>query len=121
LADRLTQKTLMDTLELATAPWLPLEAATAKADLHGTLGERVLLKRRIGGYDGKGQHWLRHSEQGDIPQDWRAAAIAESAIDFDEEVSLVGMRDRSGQVFFYPLSLDLHTSGILAASIATLA
>lgn len=121
LADRLSQKTLMDSLGLATAPWLPVEATTTSAHLYSTISDRVLLKRRIGGYDGKGQHWLRQSEDSDIPQDWRGAAIAESAIDFDEEVSLVGMRDRSGQVFFYPLALNLHTSGILAASIAPLA
>ena len=121
LADRLSQKTLMDTLGLATAPWLPVEAATTSDELYRTISDRVLLKRRIGGYDGKGQHWLRQSEQGDIPADWRGAAIAESAIDFDEEVSLVGMRDRSGQSSFYPLALNLHTSGILAASIAPLA
>ena len=121
LADRLTQKSLMDELDLATAPWRPVTADSSAADLHAIIGERVLLKRRMGGYDGRGQHWLRRAEQGDIPAGWHDAAIAESAIDFDEEVSLVGMRDRDGNCFFYPLTLNLHTSGILAASVAPLA
>lgn len=121
LADRLTQKSLLDELGLATAPWCPVTASTLATDLYATLGERVLLKRRMGGYDGKGQYWLRRAAGDEIPTDWYDAAIAESAIDFDEEVSLVGMRDRDGNCFFYPLTLNLHTSGILAASVAPLA
>lgn len=120
LADRLSQKTLMDDLGLATAPWQAVTTATRAADLFAAIGDRVLLKRRMGGYDGKGQHWLRQAEGTEIPAGWHDAAIAESAIDFDEEVSLVGMRGGDGSKHFYPLALNLHTSGILAASIAPL-
>ena len=120
LADRLSQKTLMDDLDIATAPWRPVTASTRAADLFAAIGDRVLLKRRMGGYDGKGQHWLVRNEQGEIPAGWHDAAIAESAIDFDEEVSLVGMRGSDGTKCYYPLALNLHTSGILAASIAPL-
>lgn len=120
LADRLSQKTLIDALHLATAPWLEVRAATTVDELHRSLGGRVLLKRRMGGYDGRGQHWLSQDEHGGIPTGWHDAAIAESAIAFDEEVSLIGMRGASGEKHFYPLTLNLHTAGILAASIAPL-
>lgn len=120
LADRLTQKSLMDEQNLATAPWRPVTGSTTADALYAAIGERVLLKRRMGGYDGRGQHWLRKAEGGAIPADWLDAAIAESAIDFDEEVSLVGMRDRNGRCCFFPLTLNLHTQGILAASVAPL-
>ncbi len=120
LADRLTQKSLMDRLRLATAPWCEVTPSTSTDQLYNTLGDRVLLKRRMGGYDGKGQHWLRRAEGGAIPEGWRGAAIAESAIDFNEEVSLVGARDQAGNKFYYPLALNLHTNGILSASIAPL-
>jgi len=120
LADRLSQKALIDELGLATAPWLPVGAASIADELHRNLGDRVLLKRRLGGYDGKGQHWLHQGEQDGIPAGWHDTAIAESAIAFDEEVSLVGMRAVSGEKHFYPLALNLHTVGILAASIAPL-
>lgn len=78
------------------------------------------MKRRTGGYDGKGQHWLKQAEAGEIPHDWRNLAIAEQAINFDEEVSLVGVRTREGQCVFYPLTLNLHQDGILMASISPL-
>lgn len=120
LADRLTQKQWLDRLELATAPWFPVEQDSTAEYAYQTLGERVLMKRRRGGYDGKGQYWLKQTEQSIIPEDWKGLAIAEQAINFDEEVSLVGVRGKDGQKYFYPLTLNLHINGILYASISPL-
>lgn len=120
LADRLTQKQLIDALGLATAPWLDINFRLGIDELYSTLGHRALLKRRRGGYDGRGQLWINRDEDGEIPDDWRGLAIAEQGIDFHEELSLVGVRDRNGSKAYYPLALNLHTEGILAASIAPL-
>ena len=120
LADRKTQKTLIDELGLATAPWAHVDSTTTAAELHSKFGERVLLKRRTGGYDGKGQHWLTQSTGGEIPDDWHEQAIAEQAINFTEEVSLVGARNAAGECVFYPLTLNLHVDGILLGSAAPL-
>jgi 5-(carboxyamino)imidazole ribonucleotide synthase len=120
LADRLPQKQLIDSLGLATAPWREVTAEITSEALHGDLGERVLLKRRQGGYDGRGQYWLNQDNPEPVPGEWSGAAIAEAAIAFDEEVSLVGMRDNQGNACYYPLTLNLHRDGILTASIAPL-
>jgi 5-(carboxyamino)imidazole ribonucleotide synthase len=120
LADRKTQKELIDSLGLATAPWRNVANEINANELRNQLGERVLLKRRTGGYDGKGQYWIR-AQDDEVPADWQGQAIAEQAIPFDEEVSLVGVRNRAGQCVFYPLTLNLHLNGILYASIAPLA
>ena len=120
LADRLTQKQWLDRLDLATAPWFPVEEDSNSDSLYTDLGARVLLKRRRGGYDGKGQFWLTQAEATQIPDDWKGLAIAEKAIPFDEEVSLVGVRGKNGEHYFYPLTLNLHIDGILYASIAPL-
>jgi 5-(carboxyamino)imidazole ribonucleotide synthase len=120
LADRLTQKQLLDSLDLATAPWRVVDDSISNTELFRELGARVLLKQRRGGYDGKGQHWLKQTENSEIPAPWRNAAIAEQAIAFDEEVSLIGMRAADGTLAFYPLTLNLHVNGILTASIAPL-
>lgn len=121
LADRYSQKCLLDQLNVPTAPWTLVDDATQADELYQRFGQRVLMKRRTGGYDGKGQHWLKQAEASDIPSDWRNLAIAEQAINFDEEVSLVGVRTREGQCVFYPLTLNLHQDGILMASISPLA
>ncbi|NMD52666.1 5-(carboxyamino)imidazole ribonucleotide synthase [Shewanella sp. DNRA4] len=120
LADRYSQKSLLDQLQVPTAPWTLVDDKTNVENLYQAFGPRVLMKRRTGGYDGKGQYWLKQAEAGDIPHDWRNLAIAEQAINFDEEVSLVGVRTREGQCVFYPLTLNLHQDGILMASISPL-
>lgn len=120
LADRKTQKELIDSLGLATAPWRNVANDISTNELRDQLGDRVLLKRRTGGYDGKGQHWIR-TDDDSIPHDWQGEAIAEQAINFDEEISLVGVRNQAGDCVFYPLTLNLHLNGILYASIAPLA
>lgn len=117
LPDRKTQKQWLDKLGLATAKWRDLDADITGEELHAALGDRVLLKRRRGGYDGKGQFWLRKDEVA-IPDDWRGEAIAEEAVNFSEEASVIGVRNAQGQCEFYPLTLNLHTDGILMASVA---
>ena len=120
LADRLSQKQLIDSLSLATAPWRAVDDTISADELFQALGPDVLLKQRRGGYDGRGQLWLSRDRGQSIPADRRSAAIAEQGIAFDEEVSLVGMRGRRGEKAFYPLAANLHTGGILAASVAPL-
>lgn len=119
LADRKTQKELIDSLGIATAPWRNVAGDITANELRDQLGERVLLKRRTGGYDGRGQQWLR-TDDDQVPDDWQGEAIAEQAINFDEEISLVGVRNAAGDCVFYPLTLNLHLDGILYASVAAL-
>lgn len=118
LADRLTQKQSLDDLQIATTPWLAVEANSEAIDLYQLLGPEVLLKRRTGGYDGRGQHWLKQDKDDEIPQDWLGACIAEQKIPFEDEVSVVGVRNAAGEKVFYPLSLNLHVNGILMGSLA---
>lgn len=120
LADRKTQKELIDSLGINTAPWRNVSNDITANELRDQLSERVLLKRRTGGYDGRGQHWLR-TDDDEVPSDWQGEAIAEQAINFDEEISLVGVRNAAGDCVFYPLTLNLHLNGILYASVAPLA
>jgi|GEM_PF-7000879 len=62
IADRLTQKQLFDNLHLATAPWQLLTEKGQWPDVFATLGELAIVKRRVGGYDGRGQWRLRAGE-----------------------------------------------------------
>lgn len=120
LADRYTQKQLLDELGLSTSPWLLVGDQHQAEDIFNALGPKALMKRRTGGYDGRGQFWLKQSEASEIPDGWRNLAIVEQGIDFDEEMAIVGVRDRDGNKFFYPLTLTLQLNGVLTASVAPL-
>ena len=120
VADRVTQKQLLDRLYLATAPWQLVEDQHTANSLHAQYGGRVLLKQRTGGFDGRGQHWLVEGQNSAIPQGWHNKVIAEQAIAFDEEVSIVGVRNRAGECHYYPLALNRHQDGILTVTLAPL-
>ncbi|HDL6962298.1 TPA: 5-(carboxyamino)imidazole ribonucleotide synthase [Yersinia enterocolitica] len=118
LADRLTQKQLLDSLNLATAPWQLLVSASEWPHIFATLGELAIVKRRVGGYDGRGQWRLRTAEQESLPADAYGECIVEQGINFSGEVSLVGARSHQGKSVFYPLTHNLHEDGILRMSVA---
>lgn len=120
IADRFTQKKMLDDLSIPTAPWQLVESSTTAEMLYQQINDTVLLKRRTGGYDGRGQFWLKQSEATEVPESWHEESIAEKKIPFDEEVSLVGVRGMNGEMHFYPLTLNLHLNGILMASISPL-
>lgn len=118
IADRLTQKQLFDKLELATAPWLLLSSRDEWAGVFANPGDLVIVKRRVGGYDGRGQWRLRSDETDQLPDDCYGECIVEQHINFSGEVSLVGARGHDGTTVFYPLTHNLHQDGILRASVA---
>ena len=118
LADRLTQKQLLDQLGLATAPWQLLASAAEWPQVLASLGELAIVKRRVGGYDGRGQWRLRPGQEAELPADAYGECIVEQGINFSGEVSLVGARGHDGRSVFYPLTHNLHEDGILRTSVA---
>ncbi|BDH46757.1 N5-carboxyaminoimidazole ribonucleotide synthase [Salmonella enterica subsp. enterica serovar Choleraesuis] len=118
IADRLTQKQLFDRLNLATAPWQLLSRREEWPAVFHRLGELAIVKRRVGGYDGRGQWRLTASQTNELPDDCYGECIVEQGINFSGEVSLVGARGKNGQCVFYPLTHNLHQDGILRTSVA---
>ncbi|EMB6253699.1 5-(carboxyamino)imidazole ribonucleotide synthase [Serratia marcescens] len=118
LADRLTQKQLLDQLGLATAPWQLLASAAEWLQVFASLGELAIVKRRVGGYDGRGQWRLRPGQEAELPADAYGECIVEQGINFSGEVSLVSARGHDGRSVFYPLTHNLHEDGILRTSVA---
>jgi len=118
--DRLQEKQTFARHGIETAPYQPVDS---KDDLNraiDALGMPAVLKRRRMGYDGRGQQFILRPE--DIDGAWEslkgAPLILEGFVDFDREVSLIGVRNRSGQTAFYPLSENSHEEGILRLSVA---
>ena len=116
--DRLSEKTLCRELGI---PVPPFAAVHSLADLQAAVrqvGLPAVLKTRHLGYDGKGQQRLR--ETADIEPAWQALGkvplILEGFIPFQQEVSMLALRDRRGATAFYPLVENRHQDGILRLS-----
>lgn len=118
LADRLPQKQLMDKLGLATSPWQPLENQAEWPAIFERLGNWAIVKRRTGGYDGRGQWRIHQGKEHELPEEVYGECIVEQGIAFEGEVSLVGARAHDGNCVFYPLTHNFHQDGILRASVA---
>ncbi|HHR6142501.1 TPA: 5-(carboxyamino)imidazole ribonucleotide synthase [Providencia alcalifaciens] len=118
LADRFPQKSLFDTLNLSTAPWALLESPDQWTELFATLGDFLIVKRRTGGYDGRGQWRVRPGDELNLPAEIYGECIVEQGIPFDAEVSVIGARSQSGESVFYPITHNLHQEGILRTSVA---
>lgn len=116
LADRLTQKQLLDQLGLATAPWRLLSSPEIWPEIFSSLGELAIVKSRTGGYDGRGQWRLRSDETATLPATCYSNCIVEQSIQFSGEVSLIGARGHDGRTVFYPLTHNYHQNGILRTS-----
>jgi len=118
--DRLLEKKLFRSLKIPTPAFAPVNTLDDLRAAVTQIGLPAVLKTRRLGYDGKGQRVLR--EESDIEPAFETLGnvplILEGFVDFDREVSIIGVRSVSGEVRFYPLSENTHSDGILRHSVA---
>jgi 5-(carboxyamino)imidazole ribonucleotide synthase len=79
------------------------------------VGFPAILKTRRMGYDGKGQS-IVHS-QAEVVAEKAEDCILEEFISFDRELSIIAVRNKSGETKFYPLIENHHRDGILRLSL----
>lgn len=120
LADRLSQKSLLDELNLPTSPWCLVKSQSQWQNIWQEIGNKVVVKRRTGGYDGRGQWIITDENKQIIGDEFLNEVIAEKFIPFDGEISLVGARFKDGTTRFYPITHNLQQNGILRYSVTSL-
>jgi len=118
LADRRSQKAMLDELQIPTATWSLIEGSEDIRQLQRKVGGAVIAKRAHGGYDGQGQ-WRIDTEASALPPAHLfGELIAERMVPFRRELSLIGARRFDGSVCYYPLVENLHMRGILRCTVA---
>ncbi|QFU15439.1 5-(carboxyamino)imidazole ribonucleotide synthase [Microvirga thermotolerans] len=116
--DRLTEKSFVAELGIATAPFA---AVSDEGDLAAALeriGRPAVLKTRRFGYDGKGQATIRPETDpaAAFAAIGRAPAILEGFVPFEREVSVVAARTAAGAFAAYDLCANEHSHHILATT-----
>lgn len=113
--DRLREKEGFERLAIATNRY---KAAETREEVEAALEEiglPAVVKTRRMGYDGKGQAIIR--AEADLKDAWSSLGgeplLVESFVDFERELSLVGVRSRDGAFLAYPLVENVHVNGIL--------
>jgi 5-(carboxyamino)imidazole ribonucleotide synthase len=113
--DRVDEKDLFRSLGIPTASFAPVASQASLDEAVRQVGLPAILKTRRLGYDGRGQRRL--DTAGDVAGAFEALgavpAILESLVRFERELSLIGVRGRSGQVAFWPLAENVHSDGML--------
>lgn len=111
--DRIAEKTFLNGLGLATAPWAPVTDGIA--DAVARVGTPSILKTARLGYDGKGQ--TRLTDPAQAQQAWaalgRQPCVLEGLVDFTGEISVIAARGADGRVAAYDPGLNVHRDGIL--------
>ena len=118
--DRRREKSLFQRLGIPTTEFAEI---AKQGDLDVALrqvGLPAVLKTCRLGYDGKGQWLLRTAEdvekaRGELPD---VPLILEKFVAFTRELSILGVRSRTGETAFYPLVENHHREGILRLSLA---
>src|SRR6516225_9389874 len=117
--NRQREKRLFQKLGIATAEFADVESEVLDEAIE-RIGLPAILKTARMGYDGKGQWQLRTREdvekaRSNLPD---VPMILEKFVPFEREVSLLGVRGRTGETAFYPLVENHHRDGILRLSLA---
>lgn len=113
--DRLAEKTFLQSLGLACAPFAPVESLADLQAALAKLGTPAILKTRRLGYDGKGQ--VRLSAQSAAAEAWAAMAgapaVLEGFVPFSREISVIAARGLTGEMRAYAPGENQHEAGIL--------
>ncbi|NJL34085.1 MAG: 5-(carboxyamino)imidazole ribonucleotide synthase [Chloroflexaceae bacterium] len=117
--DRLHEKTFFRRLGIPTPPFHTVDSHAELETALKQIGLPAVLKTRRMGYDGKGQAVL--NDPADVEAAWERMGtvplILEGFMQFEREVSVIGVRSTNGTITFYPLTENAHTNGILSSSI----
>ncbi|PKF62981.1 5-(carboxyamino)imidazole ribonucleotide synthase [Psychromonas sp. psych-6C06] len=128
--DRSIEKNLLEKSGVPSAPFKLITEREHLIEAVSLLGLPLVIKTCQAGYDGKGQWRLKSLEQVDEiwaemagfiasgSDDFPHTIIAEKMIPFDREVSVIGARDKAGNVHIYPVTENQHTDGVLTLSLA---
>ncbi|HXJ38935.1 MAG TPA: 5-(carboxyamino)imidazole ribonucleotide synthase, partial [Bryobacteraceae bacterium] len=116
---RLREKTFLETHGFPVTRFAAIRNSADLAAARPNFGSAI-LKTAGFGYDGKGQY--RVSTLAEAEAAWvdmgRQEAVLEALVDFEAELSVVGVRSFDGNCVFYTPSLNAHVDGILDVSSA---
>ena len=116
--DRAVEKRFLEANGATVAAWLEVGSVEELEAAVAALGLPLVLKSRRLGYDGKGQAWIR--DAGEARAAWAsigdAPAVAEAAIDFAAEFSVLIARGADGETRAFPCPCNEHDQGILRRS-----
>ena len=116
--DRAAEKKVIEQCGARVAPWREVTSLAEVTASVLKVGLPLVLKTRRYGYDGKGQAWVRSRREEQVAWDaiGQEPAVAETAVDFIAEFSVILARWEDGRHAFWDSPQNEHGEGILRRS-----
>ena len=114
--DKLREKERLSAAGIPVPAFRPVEDDESLSAAFEELGRPLMLKARRGGYDGRGNAMVDSVDAAHRYFDGLEDLIAERAIDFRRELSVIGVR-RGGDIATYPVAENVHEAEILRETI----
>jgi 5-(carboxyamino)imidazole ribonucleotide synthase len=124
IQDKHRQKTHLKKHGIEVADFMSLKDWKDLVDAREMFDDQFVVKTRTGGYDGRGNARFRaNMTWDDILTDLKANPLnpqlyAERLVDFQRELSLIGVRDLAGHVAVYPVVETIHEDNICVETVA---
>ncbi|HEX7010202.1 MAG TPA: 5-(carboxyamino)imidazole ribonucleotide synthase [Phycisphaeraceae bacterium] len=118
--NRLREKTFLRDAGLPVTPFAPLRTRADLEKAVNRLGLPAVLKTAAWGYDGKGQRVVRTMQEAEAAwaQLGGAEMILEAFIDFERELSVVGVRGLDGSIACFDPVANTHRGHILDLTVS---
>nr|WP_132057601.1 5-(carboxyamino)imidazole ribonucleotide synthase [Halorussus amylolyticus] len=117
IQDKLVQK---QSLRDAGVPVPEFRQVDDRSDLEAAVeefGYPVMLKAREGGYDGRGNVPVESADDFDALDELDGPAMAEEFVEFEREVSIIGVKGADGETATFPLGENVHREEILRETV----
>jgi phosphoribosylaminoimidazole carboxylase PurK protein len=115
IKDKFFQKQFLTENGIPTAPFKRVDNLEDAKNAVSQLGLPMVLKTRLGGYDGRGNFVIRNEE--DLEEGFNKLGgnnlYAEGWVDFEKELAVMAVRDIDANIKTYPVVQTIHENNIL--------
>jgi 5-(carboxyamino)imidazole ribonucleotide synthase len=117
--DRLLEKNFVRSCGCSTAEFAPVRDRAELDVALARVGFPAVMKTVLGGYDGKGQWVVRDAAAAEaaFAAARGRAFVFERFVEFDKELSIICARAPSGESVVFPVTENVHDTGVLATTI----
>jgi 5-(carboxyamino)imidazole ribonucleotide synthase len=112
IKDKLDQKDFLKNNSLPTAEYTYIWHESTLRQAVRLLGNNLIIKSRVGGYDGRGNAVYIGQSIEEISQELGSLLYAEKIVDFERELAVIAARDINGNIAVYPTVETVHKDNI---------
>lgn len=110
-SSRFNERTMASQLQITQPEWQYIDNENEVPNIK--IPYPYLLKSTSMGYDGKGQYMINNEKDLEKVDFNNISYLAEKKIDFDYEMSVIGVRSITDELLIYPPFYNIHHKGIL--------